>query len=87
MRKSSNGSNDYSKTITLTTNQINNLGENGKLFTLYRVAYSSQQYVSMGSLTYDVAVNVPATPGVPEPATATLSLLALAGLAARRRRK
>ena len=31
--------------------------------------------------------NAPAAPVVPEPATATLSLLALAGLAARRRRK
>lgn len=30
---------------------------------------------------------VPASPAVPEPATATLSLLALAGLCARRRRK
>ena len=88
LRKSHNGnSNDYSKTITLTTDQIKNLGENGKLFTLYRIAYAATQYVSMGSLTYDVAVNVPATPGVPEPATATLNLLALAGLAARRRRK
>ena len=34
-----------------------------------------------------VTTNVPSTPAVPEPATATLSLLALAGLAARRRRK
>ena len=33
------------------------------------------------------AYSAPDTPGVPEPATATLSLLALAGLAARRRRK
>ena len=39
------------------------------------------------ALSYEAAANVPATPGVPEPATATLSLLALAGLAARRRRK
>lgn len=31
--------------------------------------------------------NAPSAPSVPEPATATLSLLALAGLAARRRRK
>lgn len=31
--------------------------------------------------------HIPDTPAVPEPATATLSLLALAGLAARRRRK
>ncbi len=34
-----------------------------------------------------VVVPTPATPAVPEPATATLSLLALTGLAARRRRK
>ena len=34
-----------------------------------------------------VATNYPGMPVVPEPATATLSLLALAGLAARRRRK
>ena len=32
-------------------------------------------------------VVTPSTPAVPEPATATLSLLALAGLASRRRRK
>lgn len=38
------------------------------------------------ALSYEAAANVPATPGVPEPATATLSLLALCGLAARRRR-
>ncbi len=36
--------------------------------------------------TYTVT-STPGTPAVPEPATATLSLLALAGLAARRRRK
>lgn len=35
----------------------------------------------------NIAVTAPEAPVVPEPATATLSLLALAGLAARRRRK
>ena len=41
------------------------------------------------TLTTNDAYNVVATsyPGIPEPATATLSLLALAGLTARRRRK
>lgn len=34
-----------------------------------------------------ITITTPDTPAVPEPATATLSLLALAGLAARRRRK
>ncbi len=43
--------------------------------------------ISKIALSYEAAANVPATPAVPEPATATLSLLALAGLAARRRRK
>ncbi len=36
---------------------------------------------------WQAAVKINATPAVPEPTTATLSLLALAGLAARRRRK
>ena len=39
--------------------------------------------VNAGTITKEL----PATPSVPEPATATLSLLALAGLASRRRRK
>ncbi len=44
---------------------------------------------SIGSITTTYGVADPATGGgaIPEPATATLSLLALAGLAARRRRK
>lgn len=43
--------------------------------------------ITGGSVTYS-SVSLPdPTPAVPEPATATLSLLALAGLAARRRRK
>ena len=40
------------------------------------------QYVA-----YSQAATAPETPAIPEPATATLSLLALCGLAARRRRK
>ena len=40
------------------------------------------QYVA-----YSQAATVPETPAIPEPTTATLSLLALCGLAARRRRK
>ena len=47
--------------------------------------------VNNGSLNWNAVAKVTfaatATPSVPEPATATLSLLALAGLAARRRRK
>ncbi len=39
------------------------------------------------ALSYTAAPAVPESPTVPEPTTATLSLLALAGLAARRRRK
>ena len=39
--------------------------------------------VNAGTITKEI----PVTPSVPEPATATLSLLALAGLASRRRRK
>ncbi len=35
----------------------------------------------------DITINVPSAPAVPEPTTATLSLLALAGLAVRRRRR
>ena len=39
------------------------------------------------SVSYSVLTVTPDTPAVPEPTTATLSLLALAGLAARRRRR
>ncbi len=42
---------------------------------------------TLNSLTVARTVADPVTPAVPEPTTATLSLLALAGLAARRRRK
>lgn len=47
-------------------------------------------FVGMSGMSFSgeiVAPVTPDTPAVPEPATATLSLLALAGLAARRRRK
>ena len=43
-------------------------------------------YIPVTTLTMST-IEAPITPSVPEPATATLSLLALAGLAARRRRK
>ncbi len=39
------------------------------------------------SASYSLITVKPETPSIPEPTTATLSLLALAGLAARRRRK
>ena len=47
---------------------------------------AQQGYASTG-YTPVMSISVTALPSVPEPATATLSLLALAGLAARRRRK
>jgi MYXO-CTERM domain-containing protein len=43
--------------------------------------------ISGGTFTGEVIAPNPNAPVVPEPTTATLSLLALAGLAARRRRK
>lgn len=70
----------FSKTITLDNAQIETLGEGGKLFAIYRNAYVAKETLSVNSLGYTLTVT-------PEPTTATLSLLALAGLAARRRRK
>ena len=43
--------------------------------------------VAMNAAQVIAAAAAPATPAIPEPATATLSLLALCGLASRRRRK
>ena len=53
-----------------------NTGANGILDSGSKIANLSVSYTA-----------APAAPSVPEPATATLSLLVLAGLAARRRRK
>lgn len=52
-------------------------------------SYVDQVYVFNSAMTKDdaLSLNSQALAAVPEPATATLSLLALAGLAARRRRK
>ncbi|MBE6419241.1 MAG: PEP-CTERM sorting domain-containing protein [Akkermansiaceae bacterium] len=81
LRDESNGNQTtFSKSITLTNAQIETLGEGGKLFAIYRNAYVAKQTLSVNSLGYTLTV-------VPEPTTATLSLLALAGLAARRRRR
>ncbi len=50
--------------------------------------YNAQRGMNdSGSKMYGTTVSYTYTPAVPEPTTATLSLLALAGLAARRRRK
>ena len=81
LRDESNGNQTtFSKSITLTNAQIETLGESGKLFAIYRNAYVAKETLTVNSLGYTLTV-------APEPTTATLSLLALAGLAARRRRK
>ncbi len=64
------------------------VGSEGETFS--RVIFSAEGQAWNGITFSDVslAVTTPdAPPAIPEPATATLSLLALAGLAARRRRK
>ena len=48
---------------------------------------SVAEAVSLAEVDPDTITPAPSTPNVPEPTTATLSLLALAGLAARRRRR
>ncbi len=50
-------------------------------------AGNGTELFNAGTIFYNVNAAVTAAPAVPEPTTATLSLLALAGLAARRRRK
>ena len=66
------------KVYTLTESQIDALSSSDKLVVLIREA-AAQKFNITG-----IQVNAEV---VPEPTTATLSLLALAGLAARRRRR
>ena len=79
------GAQSASGTVTMTseTPYVIAAGDSQKLtMTVIRTAngYTGFATVTAGSISYSVAP-------IPEPATATLSLLALAGLAARRRRK
>lgn len=67
-----------STSISMTTTQISNLDTSDKLVILFREGSAGKTTTITG---------LSATVNIPEPTTATLSLLALAGLAARRRRK
>lgn len=80
LRTSKVGEVDYSTSITLTSAQIEDLDAGDKLVAVFRVAHSSGLSLSIKDLTYNATT-------VPEPTTVTLSLLTLAGLASRRRRK
>ncbi len=71
--------NKTTETITLTANNLSTIQSTDKLIVLYRQGAGGKS-LGINSLTYNGIM-------IPEPATATLSLLALAGLAARRRRK
>ncbi len=62
-------------------------GGNGMDFTLSGLYIHNQTLTDNQVASFVASLAAPSTPAVPEPATATLSLLALAGLAARRRRK
>ena len=68
------------ETITLTADNLSTIQSTDKLIVLYRQGAGGKS-LGINSLSYNGTVMVP------EPTTATLSLLALAGLAARRRRK
>ena len=77
---------DASVTATLGsafTGTINNIALGGNTGSNNRVPVLVKS-IAMSSVTL---APEPSTPSIPEPATATLSLLALAGLAARRRRR
>ncbi len=73
---------------TPVTNVINFYTEDNELMPMETAPGLELSYNASQSpyIIYKVTATTPA-PSVPEPATATLSLLALAGLAARRRRK
>lgn len=79
----------YTITNTVDTNETNNqsvsLWVEGKDEALATVKYKGNMYG--GNENTDITSMLNATYTVPEPTTATLSLLALAGLAARRRRR
>ncbi len=68
------------ETITLTADNLSAIQGSDKLIVLYRQAAGGKS-LGINSLSYKGTVMIP------EPATATLSLLALCGLAARRRRR
>ncbi len=69
-----------SETITLTEDNLSTIQSTDKLIVMYRQGAGGKS-LGINSVSFN------GTAIVPEPATATLSLLALAGLAARRRRK
>ena len=89
---SSDYNTDADSTITFASSLKVAAGESIQLnLTVGRDSLSNLgAFVGLKGATFSGEVTVPEvpnTPAVPEPATATLSLLALAGLAARRRRK
>lgn len=71
--------NKTTETITLTADNLSAIQDSDKLIVLYRQGAGGKT-LGINSLSYNGTVMVP------EPTTATLSLLALCGLAARRRR-
>ena len=78
-------SDDYKSQLVESSEFSVKSGEDGNA-----VAMKLPTYGNGTSFVYDAVSGMrtaPSTPMIPEPTTATLSLLALAGLAARRRRK
>lgn len=74
------GTDEYTSKITLSQTQLGALQDGDKLVALFKVVPSAAKSLQVKDLTYTATT-------APEPTTATLSLLALVGLAARRRRK